>query len=137
MKIPDYLLKKTHIEMGVDFCGGNAFVPQHFLDNAQIGSAFEKMGGKGVAEGVRTDLLFDARYFSEPNHRSENGNTTQVFPGRIQQQKITKITVNLSRIPDIPPIMTDRIQRFFTNRNQPFLIVFANHFYETGLFVNL
>ena len=38
--------------MGVDFGGANAFMTQHALDGTQVGSAFQQVGGEGMAEGM-------------------------------------------------------------------------------------
>ena len=46
--------------MGVDFSGGNAFMPQHGLDGSQVGASLQELRGKAVAEGVRADVLSDA-----------------------------------------------------------------------------
>ena len=39
-------------EMGVDLGGGKAFVAQHFLHGAQIGTILHQLGGKAMAEAV-------------------------------------------------------------------------------------
>ena len=44
-------------DVGVNFCCKNAFVAEHLLHNSQVGAVFNKMGGKGMAEGVRRDFL--------------------------------------------------------------------------------
>ena len=36
---------------------------QHLLDGAQIRPVLQQMGGKGVAEGMGRDVLFDPRLF--------------------------------------------------------------------------
>lgn len=45
--------------MGVDLGGSDAFVSQHFLDGAQVGPAFDEVGGKTVPEGVRADVFLE------------------------------------------------------------------------------
>ena len=39
--------------MGVDLRGGQADVPEHFLDAAQVGTGIEQMGGKTVTQDMR------------------------------------------------------------------------------------
>ena len=46
--------------MRIDFGRCYALMPEHGLDDTQAGTAFKKMSGKGVTEGVRTDILLDA-----------------------------------------------------------------------------
>ena len=46
--------------MGIDLSGDDVGVAEHHLHRAEIGSAGEQMGGKGVAQNMRADLLGDA-----------------------------------------------------------------------------
>jgi hypothetical protein len=39
--------------MGVNLCSGNIRVPEQHLNDAQIRTVIEQMGGKGVAQSVR------------------------------------------------------------------------------------
>ena len=48
-------------DMGVDFGGQDALVPQHLLHLPDRSAAFEQMRGERVAEGVGADLLVDTR----------------------------------------------------------------------------
>ena len=47
------------VQVGIDLCGGDAFVSQHFLDGAEVGAAFDEVGGEGVTEGMGGDVLCD------------------------------------------------------------------------------
>ena len=49
------------VDVGVDLGGEDGLVAEHFLDDPQVRPAFDEVGGEGVAEGVRGDLLVDAR----------------------------------------------------------------------------
>ena len=46
--------------MGVDLRRRNIGVAEHRLQGAQIGAAFEQMGGEGMAQRVGCHALFDA-----------------------------------------------------------------------------
>jgi|GEM_PF-6229501 len=48
------------VEVGVDFRGDDAFVPQHLLHLTDACAPFEQVGGERVAESVGADALFDA-----------------------------------------------------------------------------
>ena len=37
--------------------GGDGGMAQQFLDHADVGAAFQQVGGKGMAQGVRGDIL--------------------------------------------------------------------------------
>ncbi len=45
------------VEMEIKLGRGYRLMAKHFLYGAQVGSPFEKMGGKRVAESVGADLL--------------------------------------------------------------------------------
>ena len=47
-------------DVGVDLGGGNVGVAEHGLNGAEIGAVHEEVGGEGVTEGVRGDVLGDA-----------------------------------------------------------------------------
>src|SRR5262245_17059031 len=47
-------------DMGVDLGGGNILVAEHFLNAAQVTTAIQQMSSKGMAEGVRADLLMQS-----------------------------------------------------------------------------
>ena len=53
------------VDVGVDFGGSDGFVAEHFLDGPEVGTAFDEVGGEGVAEGMRGDGFFDAGFFGE------------------------------------------------------------------------
>ena len=42
--------------VSVEFRRADSRMPKHFLDNAQIGTMLQQMGGKTVAEHVRRDV---------------------------------------------------------------------------------
>lgn len=48
------------VEVGVDLGGGDVGVAEEFLDDAEVGPAFEEVGGEGVAEEVRIDFVGEA-----------------------------------------------------------------------------
>ena len=57
----DNLLTQTgRIDMRIDFGRCYALMPEHSLNDTQAGTTFKKMSGKGVTEGVRTDILLNA-----------------------------------------------------------------------------
>ena len=46
--------------MGVDLCGRDAGVPEHFLDLPQVGAAGQQVRGEAVPQRVRAGLALDA-----------------------------------------------------------------------------
>ena len=63
MVFQNLFAEELPVDMRIDFGGSNFLMSQHLLDGAQVGSAFQQVCGKGMAEGVRTDFLMDARQF--------------------------------------------------------------------------
>ncbi len=51
----------TDVQMRVLLGGGQAFMPEKLLDDAEVGPAAQEMGGEGMAKGVRRDVAADGR----------------------------------------------------------------------------
>ncbi len=67
MKTENGFPEKFAVEMGIYFGGENGFMSEHFLDGPKIGTAFHQVGGKGMPEGMGTDVFFDAGFLlSDP-----------------------------------------------------------------------
>lgn len=45
------------VYVGVPLRGGKVLVSEHFLDGPEVGSRVEQVGGEGMPESVRTQLL--------------------------------------------------------------------------------
>ncbi len=56
----DFTTQSVPVDVCVNFCCSDGFVAQHALYGAQVGASFKQVSGKGMAEGVRTDVLGDA-----------------------------------------------------------------------------
>ncbi len=46
-----------HAQVGIALGGGEAGVPEEFLDVADAGPAIQQVGGEGMAQGMGADLL--------------------------------------------------------------------------------
>jgi len=55
-----HFLQKTSVDLGVNLGGRHGCVPQKLLDHAEVGPAFEEMGGKGMAEHVGMKSAFES-----------------------------------------------------------------------------
>ena len=58
MVFPHHLGQAVGGDVGVDLGGGDVGVAQQGLDDAQVGAAFQQMGGEGVAQDVGADALW-------------------------------------------------------------------------------
>ena len=65
MVLYDFAAEHLAVYVGIDFRRGNALVAQHALDGSQVGTSFQQVGGKGVAEGMWTDVFGDAGFLSQ------------------------------------------------------------------------
>ena len=74
MVLYDLATQHLAVNMGVNFCCSYAFMAHHALDGAQVSAALEQVGGKRVAEGMRTDVFGDAyllgQLFDEVKHHN-------------------------------------------------------------------
>lgn len=55
----DHRLKAALFDVGVNLRGRDVRVAEQFLNDAEIGSTAEQMGGETVAHEVRIDIRFD------------------------------------------------------------------------------
>ena len=54
------VLQALLVDVGVDLGGGDVGVAEEFLDDAEVGAVLEQVGGEGVAQEVRVDVLVEA-----------------------------------------------------------------------------
>ena len=60
MITPMNLSQILPIHMSVDLGRRDVDVTKHLLDRAQVGTPFQQVGGEGMPEGMRGDVLGDA-----------------------------------------------------------------------------
>ena len=69
----EFLVDRSEVwvgDVGVDLGGGDVAVAEQGLDGAQVGAIHQEVGGKGVAQGVRADMLGDAGQQGIAGHQS-------------------------------------------------------------------
>ena len=77
MVIQDILHPLLRADVGVNFCGKDAFVSEHLLHNTEVRTIFNQMGCKRMAESVRGDFfgyagtLCLSLYHGENHHPAE------------------------------------------------------------------
>ena len=59
MQLPVDVFESFVSDMGVNLGGCQIRMPEHQLDTAQIGTVCQKMGRKGVAQGMGRNPLAD------------------------------------------------------------------------------
>src|SRR5208283_2215381 len=90
MVLVDSLPQARPQHVRVDLGGGDVGVSQHGLHAAQVGAAFQQVGGKAVPDGVRRQMLknaglaaMTAQQFPErlASHRSAAGSDEEIPAG--------------------------------------------------------
>lgn len=61
----DFAPQAAPVDVGINLGCADAFVAKHALDGTEIGTAFQQVGGEGVAEGMRTDVLGQSDGFTQ------------------------------------------------------------------------
>ena len=69
--------------MGIYLGGPYALVAQHSLYGAQVGTAFEQFGGKGVSEGVGRNRFGDAGLFSLAFYHDKNHHACEMMASTV------------------------------------------------------
>lgn len=85
------------VHVGVNFCGLNAFMTEHLLDDPQVGSTFQQMRGEGMTKSMRTDGLGDAGQPSQILDDSEHHGTAQTRPSPIEKDIIFLALLDVQR----------------------------------------
>ena len=123
----DFAAQLVAVDMRIDFGGGDGLVPQHALDGAQVGPSFQQVGGEGVAEGVRTDALGDARFFGKLFNQVEHHDAGDAVAPTRQEEVVFKILLDSPlRVALLQPVgyLLDGAGRY---GHQPLLAAFALH----------
>ena len=68
-----YLFEVTVRDMSIDLGGPDALMTQHFLDGANVGTTYQQVRGKGMPQGVRSGLDWQARPFCILGNNSLDG----------------------------------------------------------------
>ena len=124
------------INVGVNLCGGNVGVPQHFLDDSQIATIFEKMRRKTVTQRVRRDVFGNACFA---------GVFLDVMPDRLaieraaarRKENLAALSTSRERRARLLQVTTDAGCGLFANRHDAFLAAFADNPQEARVEINV
>src|SRR5690606_35386995 len=94
MVLRDDRLQVILVNMGVDFCGGNAFMAEHILHSPQIRSALYQVRGKAVTKGVGTDFFLSRNCGSEFLYDQKNHNSGEVCTPSIDKDIVLMARFN-------------------------------------------
>ena len=83
----DLAAEEGAVEVGVELGGADAFVAQHHLYGAQVGAAFEQVGGEGVAEGVGRYVLLEAGAGGDGLEVVEHGDAREAAAAAVAEEE--------------------------------------------------
>ena len=118
----DFLLPCAAVHVGVDLGGRYVLMSEHFLYNPQIGSMLDQVGGERMSEGVRRNVLEDARCKGVFLYDLEQGDSADGLSESVEEYKVVRLCVRNG------PVFHVCIQRFnchVADRNQSFLIALS------------
>ena len=127
MIIEDGLSEEFCIDVGINLGGENGFVTEHFLNGTKVGSHFDEVGGKGVAEGVGTNGFVDACFGGEVFDDVKNHNPAQTGTPAIEKEDVFIFRRNGGQVPaDGIEVKVDVKYGSAANGYESFFVVFAN-----------
>src|SRR5260221_10858247 len=129
--------QKLTIKVSINFCSGNAFMPQHFLYSPKVSTAFNQMRGKRMAECMRRNCFLNTCFL----YKIFN-NVKYHYPGEFASPLVEKKNILASMLycnmnPDFIFINIDILYSASSNRYQSFFITFTNHTNKANIEVKL
>ena len=112
--------------MGVDLGGRNIGVPQHFLDDPQIGPVSQKMGGKRMSQKMGINVDFNSAAGRNLFYDLPNPLGCQLLPVPGQENFVAGLAANQSDS-FLGQIPINRFTGHPSDRHQPGLRPFADH----------
>ena len=94
MMFYDFTALSVPVNMCVNFCCSDRFVTQHTLYGAQVGASFKQVGGKGMAEGVRTDVFGDAGLLRQFLDEMEYHDARDIFAPACQEYIVLEVLLD-------------------------------------------
>lgn len=112
--------------MGVELCGGQAGMPQQFLDDAQVGSAFEEVSGGGMPQTVRAQVGCARHSRNDVVHDGSGLTLVEAPPTAAQQQCAAGLGGGQMRAAEIQPILERPVCRH-PEGHRSFLVAFTEY----------
>src|SRR5437764_11632008 len=123
-------------DVRVELSGGEVGVAEHFLDAAEISSAFEQVRGERVPEQVRVDpFRFETRLLGQPAQHEEHSCARQASAFRVEKElrPVAPVEVRTSA----REIAPERIRRGPAKRHDPLLCALAGSSAEALLEIDV
>ena len=121
-------LERPDTDLGVNLRGVQADMPEHGLDETNIGTVLQHQRGHGVAEQMATATLTNVGFFDVFTHQLRQAVGAESFALLGQKQRAIVLTQDKMG-PDVVAVFGDPGQCPFANWNHPVFFAFAlaNH----------
>lgn len=125
MMLQDLFAQVLTVDMGVDLCGGDTLMAKHGLNGAEVGTSLQQVRGKGVAEGMRGNVLGDTCQFSQLLDTDEEGDAAQFrTPAYGHEHIILMPGLNLELLALLKPVL-DAVGSHLGYGHQSLFVSFA------------
>src|SRR5687768_941378 len=111
--------------MGIDLCGSDRFMTQHFLHGSEICSSLNQMCRKGMPECMRRYFLFDPGLFRECLDDIEHHDAAELASTTVQKQYVLRFLLRPDMHSHFSPVDPDLLHSNTPDRYKPFLISFS------------
>ena len=110
------------VDMGINFGCCDGLVSQHTLYGTQVRASFQQVGSEGMTEGVRADMLVDARTLDGPFEDREDHHARKLSAAVVEKYDLfaRACAAPLFEIP------LDLVPRRVADRHQPLFVAFAD-----------
>lgn len=115
------------VDVGVEFGGEDAFVPEHFLHDAQVCAVFDEVRRKGMPEGMRRYLLAHPGGERLSPHHFEDRNAAERLSEAVQEEPAV---IGAGRNGTLRKVIGDGVCGTFSHRHQTLLVPLARHAHE-------
>src|SRR6478752_5120798 len=112
------------IDVCIDLGRRDVRVAEHLLDGAEVGAAFEEMGGEGVAEGVRGNRLRDAGAVDVAAEDFPCAHACERLAAGVEKQDTLPLAL-LQAWAKLADVGGNRADRRASDGDEPFLAAFA------------
>ena len=123
--------------MRVDFCGAHAGMAEHLLDSEKVGTAFQKMGGEAMPEGMRADGFVDAILLGEFFHDEEDHLACESCATAVQEYSVGEFGFRRDVQPCTFDVLEEDFQAAVTDGHEPLFAAFADDAEEAVVAVDV
>jgi hypothetical protein len=109
------ITQETPVDMGIYLSCHYRLMPQHFLNSPEVGPGFDHMGCKGVPEGMRADLFYNACLTCKIPDYGEYHRSCEFSAPPVQKDHIP--VINYRQPAPVDLVKINLLQSFITYRN--------------------